>query len=286
MKTLTIIGGSGFLGKSLIDFSNKKGLSRWKINKLICVSRKKISLKRKKNTTKIKYLRADIKKMKKLKKTDLIIFAVNTNNKANDIKAAKKFVLLIKKLPKKTKILFTSSGAIYGKIKNKKNYAESKKIIENIFINLGLDGYNVSIARMFTFIGKRILDDKNYAISQFINSGLKKKPIEVKTRSKIYRSYMYSDDMIRWILTILSKANSKCPIYNVGSNESVSIQNLAKLIGRILKTTVKIKQPSNKKIERYIPIIKKAKQKLKLKLTYDLKKSILLTIKGINDQTN
>ena len=49
---------------------------------------------------------------------------------------------------------------------------------------------------MFTFIGKRILNEKNYAISQFINSGLKKKTIEVKASSKIYRSYMHSDDMI------------------------------------------------------------------------------------------
>ena len=279
MKTLTIIGGSGFVGKSLIDFSNKKSLSQWKINKLICISRKKIYLKRKKNITKIKYIRADIKKIKKLNKTDLIIFAVNTNNKANDIKAAKKFILLIKQLPIKTKILFTSSGAIYGKIKNKKRYAETKKIIENMFIDLGLSGYNVSIARMFTFIGKRILDDKNYAISQFINSGLKKKPIQVKTSSKIYRSYMHSDDMIRWILTILSKSSSKCPIYNVGSNESISIQNLAKLVGRILKTTVKIKQPSNKKIERYIPIIKKAQKELNLKLNYNLRTSLHSLIK-------
>lgn len=279
MKTLTIIGGSGFVGKSLIDFSNKKGLLRWKINKLICVSRKKISLKRKGNITKIKYLTADIKKLKKLNKTDLIIFAVNTNNKLNDIKAAKKFVLLIKKLPKKTKILFTSSGAIYGKIKNKKKYADTKKIIENMFINLGSNGYNVSIARMFTFIGKRILDDKNYAISQFINSGLKKKPIEVKTKSKIYRSYMHSDDMIRWILTILSKSNSKCPIYNVGSNESISIQNLAKLVGRIFKTTVKIKQPSDKKIERYVPKIRKAQKELSLKLNYNLRTSLHSIIK-------
>lgn len=209
----------------------------------------------------------------------MIIFAVNTNNKANDIKAAKKFILLIKQLPIKTKILFTSSGAIYGKIKNKKRYAETKKIIENMFIDLGLSGYNVSIARMFTFIGKRILDDKNYAISQFINSGLKKKPIQVKTSSKIYRSYMHSDDMIRWILTILSKSSSKCPIYNVGSNESISIQNLAKLVGRILKTTVKIKQPSNKKIERYIPIIKKAQKELNLKLNYNLRTSLHSIIK-------
>lgn len=279
MKTLTIIGGSGFVGKSLIDFSNKNGLLRWKINKLICVSRKKISLKRKGNITKIKYMKADIKKMKKLNKTDLIIFAVNTNNKLNDIKAAKKFILLIKKLPKQTRILFTSSGAIYGKLKNKKKYAETKKIIENMFINLGSNGYNVSIARMFTFIGKRILDDKNYAISQFINSGLRKKPIKVNAKSKIYRSYMHSDDMVRWVLTILSKSNSKCPIYNVGSNECISIQNLAKLIGQILKTSVKIKKPSNKKIERYIPIIKKAQKELNLKLNYNLRTALHSIIK-------
>ena len=54
---------------------------------------------------------------------------------------------------------------------------------------------------------------------------------------------MHSDDMVRWVLTILSKSNSKCPIYNVGSNECISIQNLAKLIGQILKTSVKIKKP-------------------------------------------
>ena len=38
-----------------------------------------------------------------------------------------------------------------------------------MFINLGLNGYNVSIAKCLRFVGKRILDDKKYAISQFIN---------------------------------------------------------------------------------------------------------------------
>ena len=37
MKTLTIIGGSGFLGKSIIDNAQKKGLSKWQINKIICI---------------------------------------------------------------------------------------------------------------------------------------------------------------------------------------------------------------------------------------------------------
>ena len=90
---------------------------------------------------------------------------------------------------------------------------------------------------------------------------------------------MHSDDMIRWILTILSNSSSKCPIYNVGSNESISIQNLAKLVGRILKTKVKIRQPSNKKIERYIPIIKKAQKELNLKLNYNLITSLHSIIK-------
>ena len=132
---------------------------------------------------------------------------------------------------------------------------------------------------MFTFVGKRILDEKKYAISQFINSGLRNKPIKVNTKSKIYRSYMHGDDMVRWILTILSKSSPKCPTYNVGSNESISIQNLAKLVGEIFKTSVKIKKPSNKKIERYVPVIKKAQKELNLKLNYNLRTALHSIIK-------
>ena len=278
LRTLTIIGGSGFLGKSLIDYAKENGLFKWRINKIISISRRKAHEKSKKGFQ-VKYITSDIRKLNKLLKTDFIIYAINTNKKDNDLKAIKNFVLLLKQLPKKTKVLFTSSGAIYGKIKSKKNYAETKIIIEKIFKKLGKEGHKVSIARLFTFIGKRILNDKQYAVSEFIRSGLNKKKILVKSKFKVYRSYMHSDDMVRWLLTILVNSSEKCPIYNVGSNESITIQNLAKIIGIFFNTPVKIKKFNNKKVERYVPSIKKAQKELNLKINYNLRTSLHSIIK-------
>ena len=283
MKVLTIIGSSGFLGKSIIDYAIKKGLSKWKINKIISISRSKFFIKNKKNF-KIKYIVGDISKLKKLPSSDYIIYAVNSENNKKNLKAIKNFSFLLEKTSKKTKILFTSSGAIYGNVKNKEKYAKNKLKIERIFKNYGFEGYKVSIARLFTFIGERILDDKRYAISDFINSGFYKKKIIVKSKHSVYRSYMYSYDMARWLMTILINSKTKCPIYNVGSDEVISLHVLAKIIGKIFKKPVEIKKINNKKIERYVPSIEKAKKELNLKINYKLRPSLYSIIKWRNEQ--
>ena len=118
MKTLTIVGASGFLGRSILDYAIEKKLSKWKINKIIAISRRKIYEKNKKGLN-LKFITGDIKKLKKIPKTDYIIYAVNSSNNKNDNNALKNFINLLNKLPKKTKILFTSSGAVYGKIRRK-----------------------------------------------------------------------------------------------------------------------------------------------------------------------
>lgn len=278
MKTLTIVGASGFLGRSILDYAKDKKLLKWKINKIISISRRRIYEKNQKSLY-LRYITGDIKKLKKLPKTDYIIYAVNSSNNKNDKNALKNFIYLLKKLPKKTKILFTSSGAVYGKIKSKKKYSKSKILTETEFKKLGKKGYKVSIARLFTFIGKRILTEKKYAISDFIKAGRFHKKIVVKSKFKVYRSYMHSYDMVKWLLTILVNSNIKCPIYNVGSNENISLQNLAKIIGDIFNKPVEIKKISSKKIERYVPSIKKAQKELKLKINYNLRTSLYSIIK-------
>jgi len=285
LKVLTIIGGSGFLGKSIIDYAIKKSLSKWKINKIISISRSKFFIRNKKNF-KIKYLVGDISKLKKLPPSDYIIYAVNSKNNKKNLNAIKNFSFLINEIPKKTKILFTSSGAVYGNIKNKKKYAKNKLKIEKIFKNYGFQGHKVSIARLFTFIGERILDDKRYAVSDFINSGFNKKKILVKSKHAVYRSYMYSYDMVKWLMTILVNSNTKCPIYNVGSDEVISLRALAKIIGKIFKKPVEIKKNNSKKIEKYVPSIKKVQNELNLKINYKLKPSLHSIIKWKYKQKN
>ena len=87
---MTIIGGSGFLGKSIIDYAQKKGLSKWQINKIICISRRKIYLK-KRNSFKVKYITGDISKLKKLYPADYIMYAVNSDSGKKNLSAIKAY---------------------------------------------------------------------------------------------------------------------------------------------------------------------------------------------------
>ena len=76
MRNLTIIGGSGFIGKSFID-AYQRGNLKLKINKLNILSRNpKIIYKEiHKPLRGIKLLKGDVAKIKKLPSSELIIYA-------------------------------------------------------------------------------------------------------------------------------------------------------------------------------------------------------------------
>ena len=306
MKTLTIIGGTGFFGKSILDYAKKKGLKQWNISKIILISRKKkIILPKKDKKIKniiVQNIFSNIIKIKKLPNSDFIIYAAKSKDLKKDIDCFDHFLNLIKNSSKSTKTLFTSSGAVYGEffsklkihenrsininnIKNlddyKKKYAIIKIKSEKMFKSLGKKGFKVSIARCFTFIGKHILNQKNFAISNFVNDALYKKNIYVNAKKETYRSYMYSDDLVEWLMKILLVSNKNCPTYNVGSDESVSIKDVASTIGKIFKKSIKYNQIKSNKIDYYVPSIKKPNKDLNLKIKYSFKKAILASIKDI-----
>ena len=296
MKTLLFIGGTGFLGQSFLDYINEGKLKTIKLSKLLIVSRRKKKLKSK---IKINYIKNSISNIKKIPQTDYIIYAANSSNNFENLKGIKNFINLLNESHKKTKILFTSSGAVYGprnilkKFKEtdpinqkntrsfrgyKKEYSKAKIIMEEDFKNLGKKGYNVSIARLFSFIGKRILINKNFAITDLINQGKDKssQTINLSDSSDIYRGYMNSEDLVKWLVKILKNSNNKCNIYNVGSDEAITIKELAIIIGRLFRKSVKIKTKMKKKnlTDYYVPSIVKAKRILNLKLKYTVIQSI------------
>ena len=298
MKNLTIIGGSGFLGKSFIDAFNKGLLKKFKINKIIVISRKAKNLKKLKNL-KLKNIllyNQDIKKIKKLYSSDYFIYAVNSKNNKNNLIAFNNFIKIIKKQPKDIKILFTSSGAVYGYQKKftnfvenqkideskidlfegyKKNYAKTKLKMEKTIKDFSKKNqYKTSIARLFTFIGKRILSNKNYAVSDLVNMGKNLKEIKVKSNKKIFRSYMHSIDLVEWILCILISSNKSTPVYNVGSDEKISIVDLAAIIAKFYKKKLSINKLETNNIDYYVPSVAKAKKILNLRLKINLKKSL------------
>ena len=198
---------------------------------------------------------------------------------------------------KKPKILFTSSGAIYGKNETKQNekspidlkkiyalkgykkkYALEKIFMENKFQELGKLNFNVSIARCYNFIGKHILNSKQ-AVGDMILDALNKDIISLNTTGNVYRGYMNADDLVNWLIVILKSSNKKCPIFNVGSDREINLRVLGKKIAKIFNRKLKLKKIKKNQLDYYVPSINKAKKLLKLKISINLNDSLNSFIK-------
>ena len=299
MKKLLILGGSGFIGSSIVDYAIDKKLLNNKINKIYILSKNKKSKKINNKYIKINYLSNNILDVKKLPTVDYIIYCLKNENIKISNDYFSQFKKLIKQFKFKPKILFTSSGAVYGKNINKKKNLESEKIsinsvknligykkkyaMEKIFLEkkfkeLSLENYKISIARCFTFIGKNIIR-YNYAISDLINDANNDRKIKLNSNINVFRSYMNSDDLCKWLIKILIKSNKKCPIYNVGSDKVINLKDLTKKIGAITNKKISIKLKESKKFDYYVPSINKARKKLNLKISISLNDSLNSIIK-------
>ncbi len=135
------------------------------------------------------------------------------------------------------------------------------------------------IARMFTFVGLYLPLDKNFAIGNFFKDCLLRREITVNSDGSSVRSYQSATDMVTWLITILMNGENG-NVYNVGSSEEISIKSLAQLIREIFQNTCGLRilgdQTRDPVSSYYVPNITKAKEKLGLKNTIDLKSSILL----------
>jgi len=79
-------------------------------------------------------------------------------------------------------------------------------------------------------------------------------------------------------MAILLSSNKKCPIYNVGSDHELTIEQLGSRISRILDVKLVKNKIVENKIDYYIPSLKKIKKNLKVNIKqnffYELKKNI------------
>ena len=303
-KSLLVIGGTGFFGKSILEYLLNYSLSNIKINKIFILSRKKLESdfynKKLKKKIELININSNMLTIKNLPKADYVIYAAILKNYKNDHLAVKNYLNLAKQYHLKSKILYISSGAVYGKqsvsnkefkenylqfnnrISFKKNYKNKYSKIklknEKLFQQFGKTGAKVSIARCFSFVGPNLPLNTIYVIGCIINDILRNKNIIIKANYKIIRSYMYCDDLVRWLIKILNNSNNKCPIYNVGSNSKISIQNIANILAKKYGLKVLIPKISSKKVDKYIPNIEKARKELNLNNSYTSLSAIIKTI--------
>ena len=92
---------------------------------------------------------------------------------------------------------------------------------------------------------------------------------------------MHQYDLANWILTILLKNKKNFDIYNVGSDDKITIHELGKVLAKKYKTKFKSNYEKSKIHDYYIPNIKKVKKAFKLNVKYKSLESVFKTIRDI-----
>ncbi len=99
-------------------------------------------------------------------------------------------------------------------------------------------GYSYSIARCFAFGGQYLPLDIHYAFGNFIRDALDGKDIMIRGDGQDVRSYLYIGDATAWLLRLLAEPANQ--MYNVGSSQPISIENLARKIASQVKVPVNV----------------------------------------------
>ncbi len=196
-------------------------------------------------------------------------------------------------------MLFTSSGAIYGKqppqvaavgeecpggpdpADENSAYAEGKRAAELLCAAFHqAHGLQVKIARCFAFVGPHLPLDAHFAIGNFIRDALRGDPIRVNGDGTPLRSYLYAADLAIWLWTILFNAAPARP-FNVGSSESISIGDVARVVGDVCASGggVKIaREPLAGALpSRYVPCTDRARSELTLETWIGLREAVANT---------
>ena len=186
------------------------------------------------------------------------------------------------------RILFTSSGAVYGPqtapvdedtaTNPTTAYGRGKLAAERLCVESGVPSL---IARCFAFTGPYLNRRIHYAIGNFIQDCLDGKDIVIKGDGTPLRSYLYADDLVEWLFAILDRGEPGRP-YNVGSPEGLSIRELAETVRSALGTKNEISiqgapQPFNHSTlqpSTYVPIVTRAENELGLNVIVPLSEAI------------
>jgi nucleoside-diphosphate-sugar epimerase len=197
------------------------------------------------------------------------------------------------------KVLYLSSSKVYGKIKGYESisekmngsldpskfpniYAEAKRVAESICATYR-NQYRmpIVICRPFSLLGPYQHIDKPWAVNNFIRDAILGGPIKIFGDGNVSRSYLYGSDTAYWILSALVLGEVG-EVYNLGSSESVTLNELAVKVKSITSTNLEISGKSS--MDQYlntaatIPDTKKIKTQLKVKENFSLAESLERTI--------
>jgi len=300
MKRLFITGGTGFFGKSMLDYRLRHPEWKWAKAEWVVLSRSPdrfvASYPKLANQVGVSFVAGDVRDFAFPEgRFDAIVHAATSAvTTLSDeemtsviVDGARRVVDFAKAADCKA-LLFTGSGAVYGPRASLSceedncvpttAYGKGKMSAERLLVDSGLD---VKIARCFAFVGQYLNRGIQYAIGNFIQNCLDGKPIVINGDGTPLRSYLYADDLVEWLFAILERGERGRP-YNVGSDRAVSIRELAETVRAILDSkseiVVKGTPVPGAKPSVYVPNIDRAHNELGLEVKVALEDSIRLSV--------
>ncbi|MFK7774276.1 MAG: NAD-dependent epimerase/dehydratase family protein [Saprospiraceae bacterium] len=253
-----ITGGAGFIGSHLVDALLGQN---WEVSVLDnCSAGDKICPLALKN---IQFIKGDVRDLnlvlRAAENCDAIIhlaavvgvdaviarqtetIETETIGTQNIVKAAK--------LNRVKKIIYSSSSAVYGKVRDRFNreddsldlvnaYAVAKRLNEQYLGSLTLEeGISTNCLRFFNVYGGR--QDSRMVVPRFFEQAINNQPIEVFGDGNQTRDFTHIDDVVEAITTLLS-SHSVNGVFNISRGIETTIQELAELIKKVTNSDSKI----------------------------------------------
>ncbi|MDI6591325.1 MAG: SDR family NAD(P)-dependent oxidoreductase [Patescibacteria group bacterium] len=268
-KTILITGGAGFIGTHLAEKLLKSGEEVFVIDNLSTGSLKNIAhLKKNKKFHFTKDTILNRKKLENLiKKSDQIyhlaaavgvktIMEKPLESFLNNIKGIEIVLELASKYKKP--ILFTSSSEVYGKNDSLPFKEEDDRVYGSAYndrwgyaLSKGADEFlalayfrekklPVVVVRLFNVIGPRQTEAYGMVVPRFIKQALSGQPITVYGTGFQTRCFTDIEDVVEALVKLMNHPKAPGQIFNLGSEEEITIRELAQKIKKLTGSKSKI----------------------------------------------
>jgi UDP-glucose 4-epimerase len=219
--------------------------------------------------------------------------SLSTNIKGSEI-------VLDAALRYRKRILITSTSEIYGKnvngplkedddrilgspLKTRWSYSTAKAVDEMLaYVYFKEKKLPTVIVRLFNTVGPRQTGTYGMVVPRFIEQALKNEPLTIYGTGRQTRCFIHVKDVVRALIKLINEPRATGEVFNIGSQEEISIAKLADEIIKITQSNSKVTfipyaqayEAGFEDMERRVPDTSKINKLIGFKSTFTIKEII------------